>query len=385
VTAPRIFVVAGEPSGDALGARLMAALAEETGGGVTFTGIGGDRMAAQGLMSLFPMSELSVMGLVEVLPHLRRLRGRLNQTVTAAREARPDAVVTIDSPGFTLRLQQRLADLGVPRIHYVAPQVWAWKPWRARSLAQKVDHLLALLPFEPPLFEPHGLPTTFVGHPAVERVDAAPPVDVLAARARPSGAPRLCVLPGSRAGEVHRLLPVFGETVSRLGQAFPGLTAVVPTVSGVAAHVRAACAAWPLPTEVVTDEADKLAAFTGCDAALAASGTVAAELAVAGTPAVVAYRMHPVTGFLARRLVRTPYVSLPNIVLGREAQPEYLLDACTADNLVPALTQLMTDETAREQARTEGLEAAASLGAEGSPPSRRAARAILATLGVDGA
>jgi lipid-A-disaccharide synthase len=378
---PLLFLVAGEPSGDALGARLMAALRAETGGRVRFAGVGGEQMQGQGLDSLFPMVELSVMGLVEVLPHLRRLRRRLRETVAAATALRPDAVVTIDSPGFTLRVQRRLAGLAVPRIHYVAPQVWAWKPWRARTLGRDIDHLLALLPFEPPLFEAHGLATTFVGHPAVERAAEAPdPAAFRAAHGIARDAPLLCLLPGSRRGEVDRLLPVFAASVTALARRFGGLAIVLPTVAGVASRVDAAVATWAVPVRVVTGERDKLGAFAAADAALAASGTVAAELAVAGTPTVIAYRMNPVTGWLARRLVRVPYVSLPNLVLNRPAQPEYLLEHCTPDNLVPAVSALLSDPDARARAKADGDAAAAALGAGGAWPSRRAAQAILEAL-----
>jgi len=379
--APRIFLVAGEPSGDQLGARLMAAMKQETGGRVRFEGVGGERMVAEGLDSLFPMSELTVFGLAEVLPHLRRILRRLRDVEQAARAARPDAIVTIDSPSFTLRVLKRLDGAGFPRIQYVAPQVWAWKPWRARTMARNVDHLLALLPFEPPIFERHGLKTTFVGHPAVEAAGNGPDgVAFRRARGIPDAAPVICLLPGSRHSEVNRLLPVFGETLGRLAGRFPGLYAVLPTVAGVEDRVRELTRTWPTPVHVVRGAEEKAAAFAGAQAAVAASGTVATELAVAGLPTVIAYRVSPVTAFLGRRLIRVPYVSLPNLVLGREIQPELLQEDCTPEKLARALQEILEDPGIRAAYAAAGREAAEAMGLGGTRPSLRAARAILDTI-----
>jgi lipid-A-disaccharide synthase len=379
---PHVALLAGEPSGDALGARLMAALRAQTGDRVRFTGVGGARMIEAGLTSRVPMHELSVMGLIEVVPHLPRLRRHLAATVGALRADPPDAVVSIDSPGFTLRVQRALADLGAARIHYVAPQVWAWKAGRARRLARDLDLLLTLLPFEPPLFARHGLRSRFVGHPAIERAADAPAPEMFRARnGIPARAPLLCALPGSRRGEVDRLLPIFEATLARLATTFLGLHAVVPTVPGVERRVRAAVAQWPVPATVVTEPEAKAGAFAAADAALAASGTVATELAVAGTPTVIAYRMHPVSEVLARRLVKLDYASVPNLVLGREVQPEHLLERCTPDRLTPAVAALLGDGDARRRALADGRAVAAALMGEGGSPSRAAAREILACLG----
>lgn len=378
---PLIFLVAGEPSGDQLGARLMAALKAETGGRVRFAGIGGERMAAEGLDSLFPMDELAVIGLAEVLPHLRRILRRLGESVAAVRAADADAVVTIDSPSFGLRVLRRLSGVRRPRIHYVAPQVWAWKPWRARRMAGYVDHLLALLPFEPPIFERHGLPTTFVGHPAVEAVgEGLGGAEFRRARGIPADAPLICLLPGSRAGEVRRLLPIFQETAGLLAADLPGLHVVVPTLAGVRGLVEDALRPWPVPAHVVVAGPEKYAAFDAAHAAIAASGTVAVELAVAGLPAVIAYRVNGLTAFLARRLIRVRYASLANLVLDREVQPELLQEGCTPDRLARALRPLLTDAGLRGRYVEAGLQAGAALGLGGAPPSRRAARAILDTL-----
>ncbi len=387
-----IFLVAGEPSGDQLGGRLMAAMkrqlvAQGDERPLAFAGVGGERMAEEGLESLFPMRELSVMGLTEVLPHLRRILRRMRETEAAARRVRPAVFVSIDSPAFSLRVARRLAGGSGPRdfplVHYVAPSVWAWKPWRARRVAGYLDHLLCLLPFEPPYFEAHGLATSFVGHPAIEALAEAG--DGPAFRKRhglDAQTPLLCVLPGSRAGEVARLLPLFGATLGRLAGRFPGLRVVVPTVPGVAEAVRAGTAGWPLPALVVEGAQEKYGAFAAARAALAASGTVAVELAVAGVPSVIGYRVSALSAAIARRMIRVDYVSIPNLVLDRPVMPEFLQEACTPDNLAEAVAALLDEGPARE-AQIAGLrEAVGRLGGAGrGTPSEQAAAVVLRAAG----
>jgi len=379
---PLVFLIAGEPSGDLLGARLMAALKAATGGQVRFAGVGGEFMAAEGLRSLFPIGELSIMGLVEILPHIRSIHRRIRQTVAAVEAARPDALVTIDSPGFTLRVSRRLKGRGFPLIHYVAPSVWAWKPWRARQIAQYLDHLIALLPFEPPYFEKHGLATSFSGHPAVEAVALSPGEGAAFRRAQeiPLEVPLLCLLPGSRRAEVARLAPVFGETLRLMTGRRPGLHAVVPTVSGVENVVRQAVQTWPVATRVIVGADAKYQAFAASDLALAASGTVAVELAIAGLPAVIAYRVNPISAFLARRLIKVDHVSLPNLVMGEELQPELLQERCRARDLMEALERLLDDPAARRQQLEGCANVARQLGLGGPLPSRRAAEAVLSVI-----
>ena len=375
---PLIFLIAGEASGDDLGAGLMAALQRLTGGKVRFAGVGGGQMAEQGLSSLFPMAELSVMGFAEVLPHLPGLVRRLRETVAHAEARRPAAVVTIDSPGFNFRVARRLKGSGYPLIHYVAPTVWAWRPGRARRVAAYLDHLLCVLPFEPPYFESQGLSCTFVGHPVVER--GADRSDGAAFRRRHGFAgdvPLLCLLPGSRRGEATRLLPVFADTLARLRRERPNLIAVVPTVEEVAGTVARATSSWPSPPLVLTDVTEKYDAFAAANAALAASGTVALELAMAGVAAVIAYRMNPLTAALARRLIRVRFVNLVNIILDREAVPEYLQGDCRAEKLVQALEGLLDDEDARNAQAAAGRDALRRLGLGGPAPSGRAAQVVL--------
>lgn len=369
---PLIFLIAGEPSGDQLGARLMAALKQETGGRVRFAGVGGELMTAEGLASRFPIRELAVMGFFEVLPHLFGIVRRLRETVAAVKALRPDAVVTIDSPSFTLRVARRLKGQGIPLIHYVAPQVWAWKPWRARQIAGTLDRLLVLLPFEPPYFTRHGLAAPFVGHPAVEGFDAAPQ--------EVEGPPRLAVLPGSRRGEVAKLLPVFAEVVRVLAARHEGLSVVIPTVETVEDMVRAQVVGWPVPVTVVRSAEARAQAFRQATAALAASGTVALELAVAGVPTVVAYRFAGLVGHLPPSLLNVPFVSLVNLIAGRAVQPEFLQRRCRSATILPAVERLLADPAARAAQREGYRGVVEALTPPEGRPSRAAARRVLECL-----
>jgi lipid-A-disaccharide synthase len=376
---PLIFIVSGEASGDNLAGRLMDALKRETGGRIRFAGVGGPQSESQGLASLFPMSDLSVMGLAEVLPHLPRLIRRLNETTAAARRLKPDAVVTVDSPGFCLRLAHYLRGSGIPVIHYVAPQLWAWGPFRARKLQKRLDHIMALLPFEVPFFAQYGIPCTFVGHPAidagVERGDGP------AFRARhglPAGAPLLAVLPGSRAGEVRRMLPVFGEAVLKLKEKYPDLRIVIPVVHAVAQTVKDLTHAWPLDEVLIIDMAERYDAFAAADAAMAKSGTVTLELALANVPMVVGYRISPTSAFLVRRMgVSVEHASLVNLLAGRQVVPECLQEECTPDRLAAAVDEILGSAQARAQQLQAFTEVVKALGDRIPSPSERAAKIVL--------
>jgi lipid-A-disaccharide synthase len=379
--APLIFLAAGEPSGDQLGGSLMHGLRGLTDDRVRFAGIGGEAMQAAGLDSLFPMDELSLMGAAELIPHLPHLIGRIKLTLDVIRDLRPAAVVTIDAPAFCLRVGRRIGGLGFPRIHYVAPQVWAWRPGRAKELRRAFDRLLALLPFEPPFFSAHGIDCRFVGHPVIE--SGAGRGDRAAFRERhgiAGDAPVICVLPGSRNGEVGRLLPIFAETVARLAERVPGLVAVLPTVSAVAERVAASAHNWPVRAIVLRDAAEKADAFAASDAALAASGTVALELALSRTPSVIAYRLNPLSAFAARRLIRVSHVALPNIIAGRTVMPELIQQDCRPDRLAAELEALLRDPAARQAQQVAAAAVARQLGEGGEPPSRRAAAAVLEAI-----
>jgi lipid-A-disaccharide synthase len=381
--APLIFIIAGEPSGDALGGALMAALKQRTGGAIRFAGIGGERMAEEGLRSLVPLHELAIMGIAEVLPRARQILRRVRETADTAAALQPAAIVTIDSSGFTWRVAENLRRRGarVTLIHYVAPMVWAWRKAKARKLARWYDHLMALLPFEPAYFREVGLSCSYVGHPVLE--SGAERGDGAAFRRRHGiavDARVLCLLPGSRRGEVNRLLPIYRQTVIELRQRHPQLAIVLPTIDLVADAVGAATRTWPVPVTIVRGLAEKYAAFAASDLALAASGTVALELAMAGLPAVIAYKMNPITGFLARRIVKTRFVNLVNVILDRLVVPELLLEECTADRLISALDALLNDDAARAAQIAGYRESLARLGQGGLAPSLRAADDVLAIM-----
>jgi lipid-A-disaccharide synthase len=378
VHAPLIFLIAGEPSGDALGAKLMASLKRETKGRARFAGIGGPQMAAEGLESIFPMEELSVMGLVEIIPKIPRLRFLINETVSKISTLRPDALVTIDSPGFTLRVAKKVAGLGFPLVHYVAPSVWAWKPGRAKKIARYLNHVLALLPFEPIYMQRVGLPCTFVGHPVLE--SGADKGDGMAFRKRhdiPSDAKLICMLPGSRKGEVSRLLPVYGAVLGLLKERYPNILAVVPSVEALADDVMAGAAQWPVPALVLETPEQKYDAFAASDVAIAASGTVTLELAMAKLPMIVAYKVHALTAWAVTKLVRVNFVSLINIMLEHAAIPEFLQDKCVPGALAAGVEEFLEDPSVVDLQAKDMTEGLAMIGPEGAPPSEQAAKAVM--------
>lgn len=383
---PLIFIVAGEPSGDVLGSRLMAALKKESNGDVSFAGIGGARMEEQGIKSLFPMSELSVMGAAEVIPNLPRILSRIRETATAVERMRPAALVTIDSPDFSFRVAKRLKGKGIKLIHYVAPSVWAWRPGRARKIARFLDHLLTLLPFEPPYFAAEGLASTFVGHPVVESgADTGNGADFRRRHGIKKKETLIAVLPGSRVGEISRLHRIFGDALFLLTKKHEDLRVVVPTVDTVAGMVRDACAQWSVPTLIVQGEKEKFDAFAAADVALAASGTVAVELAMARTPAVITYRINPITAWIVRRLIKVRFVHLVNIILDREVVPELLQESCRPDFLAAAIEDLLMDEARRRRQIEAYAEAVKQLGFGGPSPASRAAKVVLRVIAKEGA
>lgn len=371
-----IFLVAGEPSGDVLGGRLMAALRRASDCPVEFIGVGGPEMRGEGLRSLFPMAELSVMGIVEILPHARRLFARMRETAAAIDAARPDAIVTIDAPAFAHGVAKRVRDRSIPRIHYVAPQLWAWRPWRVHKFKRHFHHLLGLLPFEPAWFARRGVSCRFVGHPVIENAMPAPEKSGFRERhGIAPDAPVVCVLLGSRKGEVARLAAPFRETLAGLCAAHPGLVAVLPTVPNVAQPVRELTADWPLRAIVVDAVGDKPSALTACDVGLAASGTVTLELALAGVPFVVAYRVAALTYILGKPLMRVRYANLINLILDREVVPEFIQRKCRAEYLTPAVSRLFGPEGARQREAVQP--ALMQLGRGARAPSARAADAVL--------
>jgi lipid-A-disaccharide synthase len=375
-----VYLLAGEHSGDALGARLMAAL-RAARPELRFAGVGGPRMQAEGLSSLFPMQDLAVMGFLEVLPRLGLLRARLAAAAADIAARRPGVVVTIDSPGFTLRLLRRLSGLGVPRVHYVAPQVWAWREGRARRFPGLWERLLCLLPFEPAFFARYHLPARFVGHPVLE--SGAETGDAERFRARHAldpAARALVLMPGSRPGEAARLLPIYGATLTLLVSRFPGLVPVVPTPAAVAATVRQATAAWPVRPLIVTELGEKHDAYAAAAAALTKSGTSTLELALAGVPMAVTYRVNPLTATAARLLIRVPHVAMVNLLAGSPVVPELLQGACRPDRLAATLATLLEDGEARAAQRRAFRGVLASLVPPQGPPSAAAAAEVLGVL-----
>lgn len=383
---PLIFVVAGEPSGDVLGARLMAALKAESKGEASFAGVGGARMEEQGIKSLFPTAELSVMGAAEVIPSIPRILSRIRETASAVERMHPAALITIDSPDFSFRVAKRLKRKGIPLIHYVAPSVWAWRPGRARKIAGFLDHLLVLLPFEPPYFEAEGLASTFVGHPVLESgADTGKGADFRRRHGIKKDETLIVALPGSRVGEISRLHRIFGDALFLLAKKHGDFRVVVPTVDSVAGAVRDAVAQWSVPTLIVQGEKEKFDAFAAADAALAASGTVALELAMARTPAVITYRINPVTAWVVRRMIKVRFVHLVNLILEREVVPEFLQESCRADFLAAALEDLLLDDDRRRKQIEGCTEAIARLGYGGPSPSSRAAKVVLDVIAKAGA
>ena len=379
----RVFIIAGEPSGDKLGGALMAGL-RSLQPEIEFRGIGAEHMATQGLQSRFDMRELSVMGLAEILPKYRALQARIRETADAVVAWAPDVLITIDAPDFSLRVARRVkAQSAVRTVHYVAPSVWAWRPGRAAKMAQVIDQVLALLPFEPPFMTAHGMRCDFVGHPVVAEpvATAAEAEDFRAAHGIGAG-PLVAVLPGSRQAEVRRLAPVFGAALGVLAQRQPGLRVVVPAAAAVADAVAAAVRGWPVEAILVDPrtpgaEAQKRAAVAAADAALAASGTVSLELAAAGTPMVIAYDMNRLSLKLITWMMRIDTVTLVNLVSESRTVPEFIGAACTPEAVAGGLLAVLDAPEAQRQAMALTMQ---RLGQGGEAPGLRAARAVLADL-----
>lgn len=344
---PKIYLIAGESSGDALGVRLMCALKKKTNGKVEFLGIGGDSMESEGLNSLFDISELAIMGLAEVIPSIPKVLRRIKETVNDIAVNKPDIVVSIDSWSFCSRVHKALRKkkLGIPQIHYVAPQVWAWKKKRAKTMYKYIDYLMTLLPQEPKYFIPYGLETTHVGHPVIESGIVSGKAEEFRKKFNIAADKRIiALLPGSRHNEVQRLLPIFIEAAKELLKIDEHFIFVVPTVKTVANRVKDMLKKNNLPAVVVEKEADRHNAFVASEAAIAASGTVALELAIVNVPHVVAYKVSPFTAFLLRRFLKIQFVNLSNILLGREVVPELLQERVVPSNIKMYINELLKKE-----------------------------------------
>ncbi|MGB8278811.1 MAG: lipid-A-disaccharide synthase [Methylovirgula sp.] len=379
----RIFLIAGEASGDQLGGGLMRAL-RRARPDVEFCGVGGAAMAGAGLVSLYPLEELAVMGFLPVLRHLPRLLKRMDETVAAVLRARPDALVIIDSPDFTHRVARRVRRSmpQLPIIDYVSPTVWAWRSGRARTMRASIDHVLALLPFEPEAYRRLGGPAcSYVGHPLIERIaDLTPGPEDL--HRRNQAPPLIVVLPGSRHSEVERLMPIFAQTLKLLADQSGAFEAVLPAVAHLEAEIKSKVADWPVKPRVISGEAEKFSSFRRARAALAASGTVTLELALAEVPMVVAYKISALES-LVRPFIKVPSIVLPNLILGDNIVPEFLQENCTPEALAAALAALIRDGPER-QMQSRGFPQIADrlrLPA-GETPSSRAAAIVLDTIAI---
>ena len=375
----KVMLVAAEASGDALGAGLARALKQRLGDDLTLVGIGGPRMAAEGINSPFDIADLSIHGWLEGIKAYGLVKQRVADTAALAERERPDAVVLIDSWGFTIRVAKALRPLlpDVPLIKYVCPQVWASRPGRAKTLAAAVDYLLALYAFDAPWFEREGLPTTVVGSQALHvDMSGADPAAFRAARGIAPDAPMLLVLPGSRPSEIRLMTPVYSGTVTRLKASIPDLQVAVVVAGTVAASVRAEVAAWPVEAHLV-DEDDKYAAMKAATVALATSGTVSTELALAGAPMIIAYRFQPLSYAIMRPFFTGKYATLFNHAADEEIAPEYIQQDATPDKLAPAVERLLTNPAARADQSRRQTAALDLMGREGRDPSEIAAEAVL--------
>jgi lipid-A-disaccharide synthase len=386
-----IALVAAEESGDQLGAALMRALNERTGGRVRFAGVGGREMAGEGLSSLFPIGDLAIIGFAAIPRHLPIILRRIRSTAQLVVATRPDALVIIDGPDFTHRVARRVRATApsIPIIDYVSPQVWAWRPGRARAMRSYVDHVMALLPFEPRAHQRlGGPPCTYVGHPLLEQLARLRPSAQEAER-RLAEPPILLVLPGSRSGEIRRLLATFGQALGLLAAGRAPLEIVLPTLPHLRERIAAATVDWPARPRIVVESKDKQAAFRVARAALAKSGTVTLELALAGIPMVTAYKVSWLEEIVARLAIQVPSAILPNLILEENVVPEFLQRQCTPQNLANALAPLLAQSPQRQR-QIEGftrLDAVMSLDAQKMPdavrdggppsPSRRAADLVL--------
>lgn len=385
-----IFIVAGEHSGDALGAKLMAALNAQLPGRVRYLGVGGDLMERQGLISQFPLSDVAVMGISAILARLPKLVARVYQTVNAAISAQPDVVVIIDSPELTHSIAKRIRRRrpAIPIINYVSPTIWAWRPGRARKMAAYIDHVLALLPFEPAAHKAlGGPPCTYVGHPLVERLPwlaTLDPAPFLTQHGLNPSRPILVVLPGSRRSEVERLLVDFGQAISLLVQRRPGIQVIIPAMPNVRALIEAKVASWPKEagTPVIfagDDETAKFSAFKSATVALAASGTVTLELALTHTPMVVAYKVDAVISTF-RHIIKAKTCVLPNLITGERAVPEFLQEDCTPEKLAAALDTAMRATPERTAQLAELARVPTALALKSGTPSEAAAAVVLDIL-----
>lgn len=379
-----IFLVAGEESGDVLASAFMREMAQALGGAVRFRGVGGPRMAEAGLVSLFPMDDITAIGFSQVIAGLPRILGRMGETVRAILDTPPDILVLVDAPDFSHRVAARVrARLpGLAIVKYVAPTVWVWRPGRAKAMRPYTDHVLALLPFEPEvMIRLGGPPTTYVGHPLLGVLDRLTPDAAELAR-REAKPPVLLALPGSRRSELARLGADFGAAFGALRASGRDFELVLPTLPRREAEVRALTAQWPVQPRIITDEAEKQAAFRCARAALAASGTVTLELALAGVPTVAAYKVNTIEAWLAPILLSGTSIILTNRILGEDVVPEFLQTDCVPEKLAAALGAAIDEGAARERQLVAFRRLREILKVDGETPAQRAVQVVLEVAGA---
>lgn len=380
--ARRVFLIATEESGDRLGAHLMKVLRQRLGGAVRFDGIGGLGMTREGLQSLFPIEELSIIGFSAVVKQLPKLLRLIRETTAAVLQAGPDILIIIDSPDFTHRVARRVRarNPAIPIVDYVSPSVWAWRPSRARAMRTYVDQVLALLPFEPEAYRRlHGPPCTYVGHPLIEQLASLRPSAEEQAR-RDGSPPVLLVLPGSRRGEIRHHMAVFGEALDRLHAQGKVFELILPTMPHLVELVREGVKAWKVAPQIVVGEQEKRAAFRIATAALAKSGTVTLELAVSGIPMVAAYKAGAIEARIVLRFVTVQSVILANLVVGENVVPEFIQDDCTADTLAGALGEVLSDTPMRRRQKDAFARIDDIMSTGNQSPSVRAADIVLGML-----
>jgi lipid-A-disaccharide synthase len=382
-TVRKIVLIATEESGDRLGANLMKVLRQRLGGAVRFEGVGGRSMAREGLTSWFPIEELSIIGLAAVVKQLPKILRLIKQTAAAVTEAAPDILVIIDSPDFTHRVAKRVraSDPKIPIVDYVSPSVWAWRPGRARAMLTYVDHVLALLPFEPEAYQRlRGPPCSYVGHPLTEQLASLRP-SLEERQRRETAPPVLLVLPGSRRSEIRHHMAVFGQALAQLNGEGVAFELILPTMPHLQEAVAEALKTWPVPPRVVIGEQEKRAAFRIAHAALAKSGTVTLELALSGVPMVTAYRTGSVEAWILRRAINVNSVILANLVIGENVVPEFLQQDCTPEKLSQVLRELLGESALRRKQLKAFAKIDQIMSTGNQPPSARAADIVLATMG----
>ncbi|WP_421723675.1 lipid-A-disaccharide synthase [Bauldia sp.] len=379
------FLIAGEESGDHLGARVMEAMSDRLGGQVRFVGVGGDRMEAHGMTSLFPMHEIAYHGISAIIVNAHRIVAKMRKTAQAVIEADPDVLVIIDCPGFNLGVARRVRKRKptIPIVEYVSPTVWVWRPGRARWISGFVDHVLAILPFEPDVHRRlGGPPCTYVGHPLMQRLDRLRPTGSERPNLGDADRPTLLVLPGSRRNEIKRLTEPFGQALDLLIRQYGDIEVVLPAVARLEAEIRERTAAWPVQPEIIVGEEAKYAAFRRAHVALAASGTVTLELALAGVPMAVAYRVDPFVKPFKYALSRVNSFVLPNLITGTNEIPEFLDSDSTPENLAGALLPLLSDSKERRDQLDAFSRLDALMALDNGTPSGLAADIVLGTAGV---